>query len=291
MRKNFGISQTELITKACTMRRVAEAMYEEYFGFARKPFSRDIDVKQLYLHEDFQELRSRLKYSIENRLFAAVTGEVGIGKTTALRAVMDEVNPASCKAIYIAQSDMSPKSFYNEILEQLEINPVYFKPESKRKVNKAVMDLYQQGKIVVVIIDEAHLLSEKMLEEVRFLVNFRMDSLSPLSLVLVGQPELSESLDKHNLRAISQRITVRYVLKELDLQGAEDYIRTHIKFAGSGTEFFTSEAIKEIHLYSCGIPRKINLVCDKCLLDCFARKTKIVDDIVVKRVIKSELSH
>lgn len=264
-------------------------MYEEYFGFTKTPFTRDIDVKKLYLYEDFQELKSRLKYAIENRLFAAVTGEVGIGKSTAIRAVVDDINPVSHKVIYISQSDMSPKSFYNEILEQIDISTSYFKPEAKRKVNKAMMDMYQHGKTAIIIVDEAHLLTEKMLEEVRFLVNFNMDSLSPLSLILVGQPELSEQLSAYSMRAISQRITIRYALKELDLQSVEDYIRIHVKAAGSSNEFFTSEAVKEIHSYSTGIPRKINLICDKSLLHCFMKKTKIVDDIVVKRIIKTEL--
>jgi type II secretory pathway predicted ATPase ExeA len=266
-------------------------MYEQYFGFTKTPFTRDIEVKNLYLYEDFQELKSRLKYTIDNRLFAAVIGEVGIGKSTAVRSVVDDINPVSHKVIYISQSDMAPKSFYNEILDQIDMSPSYFKPEAKRKVNKAMLDMYQHGKTPVIIIDEAHLLSEKMLEEVRFLVNFNMDSLSPLSLILVGQPELSEQLARHSMRAISQRITIRYSLKELDMQGVEDYIRTHVKAAGSSNELFTSEAIKEIHSYSTGIPRKINLICDKSLLHCFMKKTKIIDDIVVKRIIKTELEN
>lgn len=266
-------------------------MYEEYFGFEKAPFTRDIEVKKLYLHEDFQELKSRLKYAIDNRLFAAVTGEVGSGKTTAVRAVVDEINPVKHKLIYISQSDMSPKAFYNEILEQIDMEPSYFKPEAKRKVNKAMMDMYQHGKTPIIILDESHLLNAKMLEEVRFLVNFNMDSLSPLCLILVGQPELSEMLSIYSLRAISQRITIRYTLKELSLQGVEDYIRTHIKVAGSLSEIFSSEAIREIHSYSAGIPRKINLICDKSLLHCFMSKTKIVDDILVKRIIKTELDN
>lgn len=264
-------------------------MYEEYFGLSKTPFTRDIDVKKLYFHEDFQELKSRLKYAIDNRLFAAVTGEVGVGKSTTIRAMVHEIDSINHKVIYIAQSDMSPKTFYNEILEQLDIPPTYFKPESKRKVNKAVMEFYQHGKTIIIIIDEAHLLTSKMLEEVRFLVNYNIDSFSPLCLILVGQPELSEQLLSHAMRAISQRITIRYTLRELDLQGVEDYIRVHLKAAGTTNDLFTYEAVKEIHSYSTGIPRKINLICDKSLLHCFMSKTKIVDDIVVKRMIKAEL--
>lgn len=265
-------------------------MYKEYFGFKKTPFARDIAVKDLYLHQDFSELKCRLKYAIENRLFTAITGEVGIGKSTAIRAVIDEIDSLAYKIIYISQSDISPKIFYNEILEQLEMNPSYFKPDAKRQVNKAILEMFQYGKVPTIIIDEAHLLSEKMLEEVRFLVNFNMDSFSPLSLILVGQPELSESLLKYSLRAISQRITIRYTLQELNSQNVEDYIRTHLKAAGSNSEFFSNEALREIYTFSSGIPRKINLVCDKCLLHCFLKKTKIVDDIIVKRVIKLELT-
>jgi type II secretory pathway predicted ATPase ExeA len=269
-------------------RRMSQ-MYEKYFGFTKMPFSRDIDVKQLYMHEEFRELKSRLTHAVQHRLFAAVTGEVGSGKTTAIRAMVDELNPSIYKVIYISQSELGPKSFYNEILEQLDITPTYFKPESKRRVNKAVLDMYHSGKTPVIIVDEAHLLSEKMLEEIRFLVNFNMDSMSPLSLILVGQNELSEKLSLNSMRAIYQRITIRYHLQGLDIAGTEDYIRTHLKAVGCSKEIFTQEAINQIHVFSSGIPRKINLVCDKCLLQCYLNDAKLIDDILVKRIIKAEL--
>lgn len=263
-------------------------MYESYYGFKKTPFMRSIDTKELYQHQDFVEVKHRLKYAMEKRTFAVITGPVGAGKTTVLRCIREELNKNIYTYIYISQSALTPKIFYNEILKQLNLNTVYAKPEAKLMVNKAVLSMFNANKIPVIVVDEAHLLSDAMLEEIRFLINFDMDSMSPLSLILVGQPELRQRLKLRTLEAIAQRVMVNYHLDGLDRPGTEDYILTHLKVAGLGTPLFTDEAINEIFQYTVGIPRKINNLCEKCLLEGYIHEKKLIDDILVKRVIKNE---
>ena len=155
-------------------------------------------------------------------------------------------------------------------------------------VNKAVMKMYSEDQIPVIVVDEAHLLTESMLEEIRFLINFNMDSMSPLSLILVGQPELRETLRLKTMEAISQRVSVRFHMDGLTREGTVDYILTNLKVAGAEHAIFTDSAVNEIFQFTVGIPRKINNLCEKCLLDGFIQEKKLIDEIMVKRVIKNE---
>jgi general secretion pathway protein A len=263
-------------------------MYESHYGFKQIPFTRSIEVKDLYEHQEFVELKHRIKYVIQNRLFAVISGPVGAGKTTVLRSIKAEFNHTRYTYIYISQSALTPRIFYSEILTQLGINAVYMKREAMVALNKAVMTMYNEDRIPVIIVDEAHLLKDAMLEEIRFMINFNMDSMSPLSLILVGQTELKEKLKLKSMEAISQRITVKFHLDGLTRPDTEDYILTHLKAAGVNNPLFTEEAINEVFQFTGGIPRKINNICEKCLLDGYIQEKKLIDDILVKRVIKNE---
>lgn len=263
-------------------------MYENHYGFSRLPFTRSIEIKDLYEHPEFIEVKHRIKYAIQNRLFAVITGPVGAGKTTVLRSIKSDLNHTRYTYIYISQSAITPRIFYNEILTQMGVNTVYMLREARIALNKAVIDMYNDDKIPVIIVDEAHLLKDAMLEEIRFLINFEMDSMSPLSLILVGQTELKEKLRLKSMEAISQRVTVKFHLDGLTRPGTEDYMLTHLKAAGVSNPIFTEEAINEIFQFTGGIPRKINNICEKCLLDGYIQEKKLIDDILVKRVIKNE---
>jgi general secretion pathway protein A len=263
-------------------------MYESHYGFKQLPFTRSIEVKDLYEHQEFIELKHRIKYAIQNRLFAVITGPVGAGKTTVLRSIKAELNHTRYTYIYVSQSALTPRIFYSEILTQLGINAVHMKREAMIALNKAVMEMYNEDRIPVIIVDEAHLLKDNMMEEIRFMINFNMDSMSPLSLILVGQTELKDKLKLKSMEAISQRITVKFHLDGLTRPGTEDYVLTHLKTAGVSNPLFTEEAINEIFQFTGGIPRKINNICEKCLLDGYIQEKKLIDDILVKRVIKNE---
>lgn len=266
-------------------------MYEQHFGFNRTPFARDLPPDKLFVTPGFEELLARLKYAAERKMFVLVTGEVGAGKSTAIRALIAKLNPTRYRVLYDSDSALTPRNFYWLILHQLNFKPHFYRSDAKRQLQQAVEELENnQSKTPVVILDEAHLLGMEMLEEIRFLPNFQVDSYSPLSLVLVGQPELRRILQLQVYEAIAQRINVRFHLPAFELAESIDYIRHHLRVAGVHASLFTEEAMSLIHEFTGGIARKINNVCTACLLSAFLQRKSLVDDHMVKLVTENEFA-
>lgn len=248
-------------------------MFEQFFGFVRTPFERDLPVDKLFLTTGFEELLARLKYTAERKKFALITGEVGSGKSTAVRVLSERLNTARYRVVYISDSALTPRNFYWGALHQLDCQPRFYRGDAKRQLHRVVTELVEtQRKTPVVIIDEAHLMGKEMLEEIRFLMNFRMDSYTPMSLILVGQPELRRILQLQIYEAIVQRVNIRFHLPGLDRQETADYIRHHLNVAGVQANLFTDDAIEIIHEFSGGIARKINNLRTSCLLDAYLRR-------------------
>jgi type II secretory pathway predicted ATPase ExeA len=255
-------------------------MFERYFGFTRTPFARDLKPSDLFDWSGAKEMRSRLNYAAERKLFGVFTGNVGAGKTTIVRWFVEELPRAKYKTLYIHDSELTPRNLYWECLNQLGIKPRFYRGDAKRQLNAVLVDMAEgQGKTPVVIIDEAHLLSHQMLEEIRFLTNFRMDSYSPMSLILVGQTELLAAL---------QRVSIRWHLPYCDLSKTTQYIEHSLKIAGVNTPLFTDEAIKVIHEATQGAARAIGGLSCSCLLHAMSTNAKLVDDHSVKLVLENE---
>jgi len=181
-----------------------------YFGFSAMPFTREISSMALFPSAQYQELQARLRYIAESRLFGVVTGEVGSGKSTAIRAFQDSLDKSRYLFIYLSDSSLGPKDLYRELLIALGEKPPFLKRDAKRHLDKTLLELFQkQKKQPVIVIDEAHHLGMPMLQEMRFLLNFQIDSVSPVSLILVGQPELRGTLRLKVMEAIAQRINAR----------------------------------------------------------------------------------
>ena len=179
----------------------------------------------------------------------------------------------------------------NEALHQLGHIPRFYRGDAKRQLNRAILDLYEsQKKIPVIILDEGHLLKRDMLEEIRFLTNFRMDSFSPMSLLLLGQPELKRILNTQIYEAIVQRLGIRFHLDGMNRSETKGYIIHHLKIAGVTNEIFTDMAIDVIHEFTQGIPRKINNLCCASLLSGFGERKSLIDDYLVRLVIESEFA-
>jgi len=163
-------------------------MFESFYGLSKTPFSRDIPTDQLYQSLMLDETLGRLEYAARRQLFAVVTGDCGTGKTTTIRLFKASLNPAMFMVMYLADSKLTPRHFYKGLLEQLGCESKFYRGDAKRQLHREVelMRGIQQLQPVV-IVDEAHLLDKEMLEEVRFLLNFKMDAQSPMALILVGQ--------------------------------------------------------------------------------------------------------
>jgi general secretion pathway protein A len=263
--------------------------FEAYFGFTGTPFCRDIPVKELLETEALKELQGRLQYVVKTRAFGVFSGDAGTGKTTAIRKFSQGLDPNRYCILYISDSALTPRNFYWESLHQLGCEPKFYRGDAKRQLHKALADLVDnEKKSPVVIVDEAHLLSREMLEEIRFLLNLRMDSYSALSLLLVGQTELRDILKLQVNAAISQRVDIRFHLPALSREETADYIKKHLSNVKASGEIFTQAAVGVIHEYCGGIPRKVNKVTTACLMAAPGQNLKIIDDHLVRIVIESE---
>jgi len=266
-------------------------MFEDFYGFTQTPFSRTIPTDKLYRGNDSDELIERLKYAAKRQLFAVMTGDSGTGKTTTLRRFHDELQNAQYQVMYLSDSKMTPRTFYKSILEQLGFEASHYRGEAKRQLHKEIEVMKGvHGLLPVVIVDEAHLLDREMLEEIRFLLNFKMDSQSPMALILAGQTELWERLKLQSYAAIRQRIDVQCGVGHMDQPQTSEYIRTHLSFAGCEKDIFTDTAIEDIFQFSGGISRLVNKACTSSLLYGAQNRKSIIDDRMTKLVIECELS-
>lgn len=266
-------------------------MFEEFYGLTSTPFSRDIPANELYPSIVLEETLGRLEYAAERQLFAVLTGDCGIGKTTAVRKFKETLSPSKYMMMYLADSKLTPRNFYKGLLDQLGCEAKFYRGDAKRQLHREIELLRGiQHLEPVVVVDEAHLLDREMLEEVRFLLNWKLDSQSPMALILVGQTELWDKLHLQAYAAIRQRIDIQCRLQYFDRSQVEEYIKRHMEYAGAGREIFSEAAIDEIFQYSSGAARLINKVCSHCLFYGAQNNRRIIDDHMVKLVIQGELS-
>jgi len=266
-------------------------MFEDFYEFTAIPFSRNVPVQALYQDNDRDEHVNRLKYASKRQLFAVLSGESGSGKTTLLRRLKSELANTEYIVIYLSDSRLTPRHFYKGILEQLGFEAKYFCGDAKNQLHREIEIMKAVHNITpVVIVDEGHLLARDMLEEVRFLLNLKMDSQSPMALILSGQSELWENLKLHSYTAIRQRVDIHCQIGKLDLAQVIEYIKAHLIFAGCQRDIFSDAAFDTIFKFSSGIPRLVNKVCNASLLYGAQNRKNIVDDRMVKLIIESELA-
>ena len=266
-----------------------ETTYEEYFGFSGTPFGRDIPATELLKTKRWNELVERLKHVARNREFGVFTGESGTGKTTALRRMAAELDKNRFRVIYVYDSDLTPRNFYIETLYQLGYTPKFFRGDTKRQLMRALEEIAHGNQVAIIVVDEAHLLSHEMFEEIRFLLNLEMDSKSSCSLILVGQTELRSKLKLQIHQAIDGRVNMRFHLEVMENEETVIYVKRHLDRVKCPREIFTESALKVIHDYSGGAARKVNKVAQASLMAAASQEKQLVDDYLVKEVIMSEL--
>ncbi len=251
-------------------------MYTSFFGLGEKPFAITPDPRYLFMSERHAEALAHLLYGInEAGGFIQLTGEVGTGKTTVVRSLLERM-PGHADVAVILNPQLTPLQFVLTICEELGI---FVRDDDTGSIkdlvdilNKRLLEAHAKGRRVVVIVDEAQNLTPETLEQVRLLTNLETASHKLLQIILIGQPELRDVLARVELRQLAQRITGRYHLAPLSKTETAAYIRHRLKVAGTNNEIFTPAALREAHRLSDGIPRIINVICDRALLGAFTQE-------------------
>lgn len=265
-------------------------MYLEFYGLREKPFNVTPDPSFLFLSKKHKEAFNYLLYGINERKgFLEITGEVGSGKTTLSRALLNhfEHNSIAIKTAYILNPTLSGLQLLRSIIEEFGLRPIKNdKASLLGQLNRFLLEQLSLGFNVVLIIDEAQNLKKNHLEEIRMLSNLETEKEKLFQIILMGQPELREKLNSPYLSQLRQRISVRFHLEPLALTEIKDYIEHRLFIAGANNSIiFHQEAVDEIHDYSKGIPRMINNICDKALLLGYILETKNISLDIVKRSI------
>jgi general secretion pathway protein A len=262
-------------------------MYTSFFGLTEKPFAITPDPRYLYLSERHAEALAHLLYGInESGGFIQLTGEVGTGKTTVVRTLLSRV-PHHADVAVILNPRVTPVEFLLTICEELGLAIAEADRDSVKQLvdalNRRLLSAHAEGRRIIVLVDEAQNLSIDVLEQVRLLTNLETPTQKLLQIILIGQPELRELLDRTDLRQLAQRITGRYHLKPLSREETKGYVRHRLRVAGATEEIFTPAALGELHRLSMGIPRVINVACDRALLGAYTQETKKITAGLVRR--------
>lgn len=263
-------------------------MFEEHFGFTTRPFGRTPDPAFLYESDQHREALARLEFAVEEKELALLVGDVGSGKTTLSRALIDRVGDAR-PVVLLINPRLTPIQLLRSIASGLGIAPQRLRNDLLDQLHSKLFELYESKREPVVIIDEAQLIPSKAtFDEIRLLTNFQLDDQNLLSVILIGQPELLRRLQRDGYAALRQRIGLRYSLGPLSLEETAAYIEHRIRIAGGRRNPFDAAAIAEIHALSGGIPRVINTLATTALLDAFGDEADAID---ATRVLSAGREH
>ena len=254
-------------------------MYTEFFGLNEKPFAITPDPRYLYMSVRHADALAHLIYGIsESGGFIQLTGEVGTGKTTLIRSLLEQL-PAKAEIALILNPQLSTLEFLQVICQELRI-PAAADDSVRARVdalNGYLLRAYAEARRIVLIVDEAQALTPELLEQIRLLTNLETPKKKLLQIILIGQPELRDLLDRPEMRQVAQRITGRYHLEPLGKEDTALYVSHRMKVAGAQRDVFTPAAIRLLYRRSRGIPRLINVVADRALLAAYTRDERVVD--------------
>jgi type II secretory pathway predicted ATPase ExeA len=270
------------------LKEIAMTALNDFYGFQLTPFSRSIPTQHLFPAQAHQEIQARLSFALHERLPALITGDVGTGKSTALRAFVHTLDHNLFPLIYLANPHLKVTALYAQILLALQVEPAYSFNRLLPQFHNTLADLTRQGRYPLLILDEAHRLSPDIFDQLRFLLNNDFDSASALTLVLLGQPDLAHLLRFAPYQALDQRLAVRYCLRPFDLEESAAYVKHQLRIAGYHNQLFSDAFIAALHDYTKGVARQINNLCRAALLLGVTESKQILDETDLKRVIRDQ---
>jgi len=264
-------------------------MYKKYFGLREKPFSKTPDPRFLFMSRGHQEALARLEFVVEEREIAVLTGEIGCGKTTISRALMDRLGDRY-RFCYIVNPRLNPIEFLRTTARLLDVaNPAATKDGLLEQINTAVYQSCQQGICPVLVIDEGQVVDDgEVFDEIRLLTNFQLDDQNLLAILIMGQPELRAMLSTSRFEPLRQRIALHYHLLPLSLEETMEYLDFRLEVAGGTSGLFTPDAVLRIFELTGGVPRKINSMATNALLVAYGSDSALIDSTIINE-IKDEL--
>ncbi len=264
-------------------------MYKTFFGLKENPFNVSPDPRYMFLTKEIEEALSGLMYGIQTRKgILTLIGEVGTGKTTLVNRLLYWLNTQRTKSAFLFNSRMNSSQLLDFVLAEFEIAcDSRSKSQQLMKLNQWLVDRFRAGEIAVLIIDEAQNLTFPVLEEIRLLTNFETSTQKLLQIVLSGQQELDEKLKLPQLRQLRQRITIRSKTSPLTKEQTHAYINERLRIAGvmtNGEPIFSPQTVDTIHLYSLGVPRVVNLLCEHALINAYVEHQRTIQPKIVEDV-------
>jgi len=254
-------------------------LFLQFFGLKFNPFRKEIPIEQLFASRSTEELSSRLKFLEATRGIGLVMGEPGVGKTTALRAYLSHLNPASYHVCYFALSTLNVREFLSGLATELGEVAAFQRIKTIHLIQRAILELFHERKTTpVIVLDEMHLASNAVFDELRLILNFKMDSHNPYILILAAQLPIRVKLKLNAHVPLRQRISVSCTLQGLEEEELADYLATRLAFAGNNEQLFQNQAISAIYSISNGLPRVVNSLATNCLIYACQQGERFVDE-------------
>jgi general secretion pathway protein A len=264
-------------------------MYKAFFGFKEKPFSKTPDPRFLFLSTGHEEAMARLEFVLEEREMAVLTGDIGCGKTTLSRALMDRLGEGY-RFCFIVNPRLTALEFLRTTARLLDIeSPAAVKDDLLEQITTVVYESYQKGICPVIVIDEAQMISDaEVFDEIRLLTNFQLDDRNLLAVIVMGQPELRAMLSSPRFEPLRQRISLNFHLRPLSLEETMEYLDFRLERAGGMSGLFTPDAVQKIFELTGGVPRRINSLATNALLVAYGNDATLIDSAIIEE-IKDEL--
>jgi type II secretory pathway predicted ATPase ExeA len=265
---------------------MSRAPWVAHFGFTKTPFSKSIPAKDLFTRDAHAEAVARIHFCVAESALGVLVGDVGAGKTVAVRAATAALDPASHHLVYVPNPAFGTRGLYVTIVRALGAAPRFHKAEVMAQAAELLAaEEAERHRRVVLVIDEAHLLTPEQLEELRLLTNAELDSKSPFAGLLVGQPTLARSLRMGVFAALDQRIATRYALKPMDLGESASYLRHHLALVGRTDPLIADDAVARLHRVANGLPRALNNAAIAALMAAASEGKALVDETCAKKAV------